>query len=33
LSAVEMALEDLGYQFQKGASLYAAKEILKENWE
>ena len=33
LSAVEMALEDLGYQFQKGACLYAAKEILKENWE
>ncbi len=33
LSALEMALEDLGYQFQKGASLIAAKEILKENWE
>jgi aspartate aminotransferase-like enzyme len=33
LSALEMTLEDLGYHFQKGASICAAKEILKENWE
>lgn len=33
LSALEMALEDLGYHFEKGVSVSAAKEILKENWE
>jgi aspartate aminotransferase-like enzyme len=33
LSAVEMTLEDLGYNFQKGASIDTAKEILKENWK
>jgi aspartate aminotransferase-like enzyme len=33
LSAVEMTLEDLGYQFRKGASMSAAKDILKENWK
>jgi len=33
LSALEMTLEDLGYNFEKGASLCAAKEILKENWK
>ena len=33
LSALEMTLEDLGYNFVKGASLCAAKEILKENWK
>lgn len=33
LSAVEMTLEDLGYDFDKGASINTAKEILKENWE
>jgi hypothetical protein len=33
LSALEMTLEDLGYHFQKGVSICAAKEILKENWE
>ncbi len=32
LSALEMTLEDFGYNFQKGASICAAKEILKENW-
>ena len=33
LSALEMTLEDLGYKYQKGDSIRAAKEILKENWE
>jgi aspartate aminotransferase-like enzyme len=33
LSALEMTLEDLGHNFQKGASICAAKEILKENWK
>lgn len=33
LSALEMALEDMGYSFQKGVSVCTAKEILKENWE
>lgn len=33
LSALEMTLEDLGYDIQKGASICAAKEILKENWQ
>jgi hypothetical protein len=33
LSALEMTLEDLGYNIEKGASLCAAKEILKENWK
>jgi aspartate aminotransferase-like enzyme len=33
LSALEMTLEDLGLKFKKGASIYAAKEILKENWK
>jgi aspartate aminotransferase-like enzyme len=33
LSALEMALEDVGYSFQKGVSVCTAKEILKENWE
>jgi aspartate aminotransferase-like enzyme len=33
LSAVEMTLADHGYGFQKGASINAAKEILKENWK
>ncbi len=33
LSALEMALEDVGYSFQKGVSVCATKEILKENWE
>jgi aspartate aminotransferase-like enzyme len=33
LSALEMTLEDLGFNFKKGASIFAAKEILKENWK
>jgi aspartate aminotransferase-like enzyme len=33
LSAVEMTLENLGYNFKRGASIDAAQEIIKENWE
>lgn len=33
LSALEMALTDQDYRFEKGNSLKAAKKILKENWQ
>jgi aspartate aminotransferase-like enzyme len=33
LSALEMTLSELGYDFESGSSLKAAEEILKENWE
>jgi len=33
LSALEMTLSELGYDFEEGRSLKAAEAILKENWE
>ncbi|UCE21804.1 MAG: alanine--glyoxylate aminotransferase family protein [Candidatus Aminicenantes bacterium] len=33
LSALEMTLSELGYEFESGSSLKAAEKILKENWE
>ncbi|MBC8357621.1 MAG: alanine--glyoxylate aminotransferase family protein [Candidatus Aminicenantes bacterium] len=33
LSALEMTLSELGYEFEGGSSLKAAEDILKENWE
>ncbi len=33
LSALEMALNDLGYQFEMGSSIKASEAILKENWK
>ena len=33
LAAIEMSLADLGYHFNKGKSIQAAENILKENWE
>lgn len=33
ISAMEMALSELGYAFESGQAVKAAEEILKENWE
>jgi len=33
LSALEMTLSELGYDFEFGSSIKAAETILKENWE
>lgn len=33
LSAMEMTLLELGYEFDSGQAVKAAEEILKENWE
>jgi len=33
LAALEMALSDLNYDFEKGSSIKAAEIILKENWQ
>lgn len=33
LSALEMTLSELGYEFEHGGSLKAAEAVLKENWE
>jgi aspartate aminotransferase-like enzyme len=33
LSALEMTLDELGFEFEKGSSIKAAETILKENWE
>jgi len=33
LSALEMSLSDLNYEFSEGKSIKAAQKILKENWE
>ena len=33
LSALEMTLSELGYDFECGSSIKAAETILKENWE
>jgi serine---pyruvate transaminase len=33
LSALEMTLTDLGYNFQAGSGVTAAQAVLKENWE
>jgi len=33
LSALEMTLSELGYDFESGSSLKAAEAVLKENWE
>ncbi len=33
LSALEMTLSELGFDFESGSSLKAAENILKENWE
>jgi aspartate aminotransferase-like enzyme len=33
LSALEMTLSELSYDFESGSSLKAAEDILKENWE
>jgi aspartate aminotransferase-like enzyme len=33
LSALEMTLSELGYDFESGSSLKVAENILKENWE
>ena len=33
LSALEMTLSELGFEFEHGGSLKAAEAVLKENWE
>jgi aspartate aminotransferase-like enzyme len=33
LSAMEMTLSELGYDFESGKAIKAAEEVLKENWE
>ena len=33
LSALEMALDDLGYTCNRGSAIKAAEDILKENWQ
>lgn len=33
LTALEMTLSELGYDFQRGSSIEAAEAVLKENWE
>lgn len=33
LTALEMTLSELGYDFERGSSIKAAEAILKENWE
>jgi aspartate aminotransferase-like enzyme len=33
LSALEMTLSELGYDFESGSSLREAEDVLKENWE
>lgn len=33
LSALEMTLSELGYDFEKGKAVQTAEEILKENWQ
>jgi aspartate aminotransferase-like enzyme len=33
LSAMEMTLLELGYDFESGQAIKAAEDILKENWE
>ena len=33
LSAMEMTLSELGYDFEEGQAVKAAQDILKENWE
>jgi len=33
LTALEMTLSELGYDFESGTAIKAAEEVLKENWE
>ena len=33
LAALEMTLDELGFEFEKGSSIKAAEAILKENWK
>ncbi len=33
LTALEMTLDELGYEFEQGKSIKAAEAVLKENWE
>jgi len=33
LTALEMTLSELGFDFERGSSIKAAETILKENWE
>ncbi len=33
LTALEMTLSELGYEFKRGSAIGAAEAILKENWE
>jgi aspartate aminotransferase-like enzyme len=33
ISAMEMTLSELGYDFESGGAVKAAEKILKENWE
>jgi len=33
LTALEMTLSELGYEFKIGSAIGAAEVILKENWE
>lgn len=33
LSALEMTLSELGYEFERGKAIKAAQDILKENWQ
>ncbi|MBS3818095.1 alanine--glyoxylate aminotransferase family protein [bacterium] len=33
LSALEMTLSELGYEFDRGKAIKAAQDILKENWQ
>ncbi len=33
ISAMEMTLSELGYDFESGKAIKAAEEVLKENWE
>ncbi|MFQ5722676.1 MAG: alanine--glyoxylate aminotransferase family protein, partial [Candidatus Aminicenantales bacterium] len=33
LTALEMTLSELGFQFEEGSSIKAAEAVLKENWK
>ncbi len=33
LTALEMTLDELGFEFEKGSSIKAAETVLKENWK
>jgi aspartate aminotransferase-like enzyme len=33
LTALEMTLSELGFDFKRGSAIEAAEAVLKENWE